>query len=718
MQIRTQRLRNNAVPWVPRKDARLRALLIGTGVLAMLVGAAGQLVNPSRGLAWITTAGIPSIVVAVLLVNHGSRRALLALVCVLLYLEAVLTASLFTFGIAFAILVPIIGIGLVQNHVRGAASVAAYVAAGAVATISVALVEVGLPAAPVEDHDPVLTVTAFGLVAACTLGLLWRAGDQQANALDGAALEIAARVEAEQALNDTSELLQTLIASSPVATIGLEVSEAVSVWNPAAERLFGWPAKDMLGRPLPRSIEPVGGRGGLPELLDRTLAGETIRGEQVRARDRYGRELVVEVHADVRHNHLRQRLGVTAHVIDVTERATLQAQLQQAQKMEAVGHLAGGVAHDINNMLTAVGGFAELIAAEASEPDVKDDARTISDAVSRARQLTRQLLVFARRSVLHPEAIDITQFVGSIGPLVERLLGDGIELRMHHGSAPVKVRVDPGQFEQAILNLATNARDAMPNGGALTITTSRKVSDTDPGPDPVPVWGVVTVSDTGVGIAPELHDQVFEPFFTTKPREQGSGLGLAMVYGFVTQSGGTVELRSIPGVGTSVEICLPATADDPMPSAGGTEPARSADQETILFVEDEIAISELCRRLLTGLGYRVISATDGSTAIELARAHGERIDLIVSDVVMPGLSGPETVQAIHTLHPEAAVLFASGYTADRITDRRLLPEGAELLEKPFSAGELAGRVRAILDSRTPAAGAAEQVAPSVSPIEP
>jgi CheY-like chemotaxis protein len=213
---------------------------------------------------------------------------------------------------------------------------------------------------------------------------------------------------------------------------------------------------------------------------------------------------------------------------------------------------------------------------------------------------------------------------------------------------------------------------------------------------------VVTVSDTGVGIAPELHDQVFEPFFTTKPRERGGGLGLAMVYGFVTQSGGTVQLRSIPGAGTSVEIRLPATSDDPMPSAAGTEPPRSADRETILFVEDEIAISELCRRLLTGLGYRVISATDGSTAIELARAHVERIDLIVSDVVMPGLSGPEVVQAIHSLHPEAAVLFASGYTADRITDRRLLPEGVELLEKPFSAAELAGRVRAVLDSRTPA----------------
>ncbi|HYU49649.1 MAG TPA: ATP-binding protein [Candidatus Limnocylindria bacterium] len=692
--------------------------MIATGVLAMLVGAAGQIVNPSRGLAWITTAGIPSIVVAVLLVTRGSRRALLALVCVLLYLEAVLTASLFTFGIAFAILVPIIGIGLIQNHVRGAASIAAYVAAGAVATISVALVEVGRPAGPLDDHDPVLTVVAFGLVAACTLGLLWRAGDQQASALDGAALEIAARVEAERALSDTSELLQTLIASSPVATIGLEVSGAVSVWNPAAERLFGWPSDDMLGRSLPQSIDPLGGRGGLRELVDRTLAGETIRGEQARARDRGGRELVVEVHADVRHDSHGNTLGVTVHVIDVTERATLQAQLQQAQKMEAVGHLAGGVAHDINNTLTAVGGFAELIEAEASEPEVKDDARTISDAVSRARQLTRQLLVFARRSVLHPEVVDVTQFVGSISPLVEQLLGDGIELRVHHGSAPVRVRVDPGQFEQALLNLAANARDAMPDGGTLTITTTRKMSDADAGTDRIPVWGVVTVSDTGAGIAPELHDQVFEPFFTTKPRERGGGLGLAMVYGFVTQSGGTVQLRSIPGAGTSVEIRLPATGDDPTPSAAGTEPARSADRETILFVEDEIAISELCRRLLTGLGYRVISATDGSTAIELARAHVERIDLIVSDVVMPGLSGPEVVQAIHSLHPEAAVLFASGYTADRITDRRLLPEGVELLEKPFSAAELAGRVRAVLDSRTPTGGPADEAAPNVSPIDP
>jgi CheY-like chemotaxis protein len=211
---------------------------------------------------------------------------------------------------------------------------------------------------------------------------------------------------------------------------------------------------------------------------------------------------------------------------------------------------------------------------------------------------------------------------------------------------------------------------------------------------------VITVSDTGTGIAPEVQDHVFEPFFTTKARELGSGLGLAMVYGFVTQSGGTVELRSTQGAGTTVEIRLPEATDEaPRAAPAQAAPARSANRETVLLVDDEQVLAKLGERILEGLGYRVISASDGSMAIELARAYGDPIDLILSDVIMPGLSGPEVVEAVLQLHPEAAVLYASGYTADAISDRRGLPEGVELIEKPFTAAELASRVRSVLDAR-------------------
>jgi PAS domain S-box-containing protein len=695
---------------LPGEHRRVRILVLICVNLLVIVGALGQLLQPARGsplLAWLSTAVIPGLVALLLLVSRRDRRGLLVLLCLLINVEAVLTASLFVIGLAFAILLPIIGIALVQPYVRGRASLAIYVSAVAISTISLVIVELEIPPNTLADDQPVLTVVAFALVASAALGLLWRAGEGQVHALDGAAREITARIAAERRATATANRVQALINSSPVATLAFDQDGTVTIWNPAAERLFGWSNEELVGLQLPSALEPRPGEGdaGIRDSVGRAMAGELISGEHVHAHDRTGRELILQIHADAGHDQSEQGLGVIVHVIDVTDRAALEARLVQSQKMEAVGQLAGGIAHDINNTMTAIGGFAELIETATDDKDIETDARTISDAVRRARQLTGQLLAFARRSVLQPEVIEVTTFIASVQPIFQRLVGSGVEIRTRHEVSSASIRVDPAQFEQALINLVVNARDAMPTGGMLTIGTARRdVMGHHTGHDAADADSriVVSISDTGIGIDPSLQAQVFEPFFTTKRRGAGSGLGLAMVYGFVAQSGGEVELHSAPNAGTTIEITLPEVFEQPSPSPTRTGPTAVGGSEAILVIEDEPAVGEFVRRILMRLGYEVIGASDGRSAIALARAHRKPIRLILSDVMMPGMSGPEAVDAIRAIHPESAVLFASGYTADAISDRGALPAGVELIEKPYSAEELSLRVRSVLDGATTA----------------
>jgi CheY-like chemotaxis protein len=314
--------------------------------------------------------------------------------------------------------------------------------------------------------------------------------------------------------------------------------------------------------------------------------------------------------------------------------------------------------------------------------------------------LTSQLLAFARRSVLQPKVVDVGQFVTTLTARLQRLVGPGIAVEIDHRAGDVAVRVDPGQLEHALLNLAVNARDAMPAGGSLSISTER-LTPVDEGVAQV----LIAVSDTGTGIVPEVQGHVFEPFFTTKAPGKGSGLGLAMVYGFVTQSGGDISVDSRPGRGTRVEIRLPMVGAEPQPrSTGPSRPVAARGGETVLVIDDEPAVAELARRVLSGAGYEVLVATNRATASKAARTTSRPIDLILSDVIMPGASGPEVAGEVRRLHPNALVLFASGYTAEAITERGILPKGVELLEKPYSAGDLTARVRRLLDERPGSAG--------------
>jgi PAS domain S-box-containing protein len=686
-------------------DGRSRWLLIVAVVAAMILGAVGQILMPARGnplIVWMSTALIPAITAILLILNRRYGLPLLTAVCGLLYLEAVLTASQFVIGIAFAVVVPIIGIALVQPIYKGRASVIVYVGAALAATISVALVELDIPANGLDRDQPVVTIVAFGLIASIALGLLWRAGQRLHSALDAADRALGARIDAERDLTRTATVLATLIKSSPVATIAFDPDGAVSEWNPAAERVFGWSAADVIGRPMSAAAVSIDNLPSLSDVIGRTRGGESIEGERIHARRSDGRDVIVEIHTEARTDDQGRPLGVIVQAIDVTERSLLEERLRQAQKLEAIAQLAGGVAHDINNALTAVGGFAELIETGTTDPSSREDARTIADAVGRARELTKRLLAFAQRSMLQPEVVELGAFLASIRPIVERLLRPGIELRIDHEAGDARIRVDPGQFEQAIVNLCTNARDAMSGDGVITVTTSRARHTTEPnmagGARLGPMdWVAISVTDTGVGIPTDLQGQVFEPFFSTKERGQGSGLGLAMVYGFVRQSGGEIELRSAPGEGTTFEIRLPEVADAVVSRAVPT--AAAVGRETILLIDDEPAVRELGRRMLSRLGYDVLTAGNGAEALAVARRHSLPIDLVFSDVVMPGLSGPEVAAAVREIHPEAAVLFASGYTADAITDRANLPEGIGLVEKPFTAAELAARVRSALDAR-------------------
>jgi hypothetical protein len=396
--------------------------------------------------------------------------------------------------------------------------------------------------------------------------------------------------------------------------------------------------------------------------------------------------------------------------IDVSERHQLEAQLVQAQKMEAIGQLAGGIAHDFNNLLTAILGYAELLV-----PVVKHDERQRADleeirkAAVRATRLTGQLLAFSRRQILQPAVIDLNALVTEVAALLGRLIGEDIGLTLELDPSLGRTKADPGQIEQVIVNLAINARDAMPSGGALTIQTMNLDVDDQffrrhgfANEGGTTRFVALSISDTGTGIDPAVKKRIFEPFFTTKPKGKGTGLGLATVYGIVKQSGGSIWVYSEPGQGATFKVYLPRTDQPVAADAAGTpSPGVSKGTETILLVEDEDAVRMLSQALLERQGYRVLVAASAEEATNIAGSARTPIHLLVTDVVMPGESGPELFEHLHPLRPEMRVLFLSGYTDDAIVRRGVLKAGTPFLQKPFTATALSMKVRELLDGGGP-----------------
>jgi two-component system cell cycle sensor histidine kinase/response regulator CckA len=388
-------------------------------------------------------------------------------------------------------------------------------------------------------------------------------------------------------------------------------------------------------------------------------------------------------------------------VADVTERRHLEDQMRHALKLEAIGRLAGGVAHDFNNLLTVITGYAETLVAAFEPGDPKlGDVIEIRRAAERAAHLTQQLLAFSRKQVLRPELVDANEIVRDVSGMVGRLLGDRIHLRVELGNTPKTVVADRGQIEQVLLNLAVNARDAMPQGGVLTLQT-RIVDVTSRDAERLyPIrparYVLLAVSDTGIGMTPDVQARVFEPFFTTKGPGEGTGIGLATVYGIVKQSGGFIFVESAVGTGTTFDVYLPyteATVGDDLVKTGDRSPREAC---TVLLVEDYRPVRDLARKVLTRQGYRVLTASSGDEAVTLAQGFDGTIDVLVSDIVMPGVAGPELARQLQELRPGLSTVFMSGYTGDTLQALGLEGDGAVFLQKPFTPAALAQKVRDVL----------------------
>jgi two-component system, cell cycle sensor histidine kinase and response regulator CckA len=509
--------------------------------------------------------------------------------------------------------------------------------------------------------------------------------------------EIRRRQGIEEGTRRAEERFRSLFQLSPdgVCVTVLETSEIIEI-NDSFVGMSGYSRADLMGR---TTLEL--GLWARQEHRDQVYA--LVRREGIcrnfptvlRRKD--GR--LVEIEYSGRVIEVEGTFSLLSIVRDVEERRRLERQLTHAQKMEAIGRLAGGVAHDFNNIMTAVMGHAQIATESlpAGAP-ARDDIQEILRAANRASELTRQLLAFARRQVTQPRPVDLNALVREARKLLERLLGEDVMLRTETAPGLPLVLLDPGQLEQVLVNLAVNARDAMPGGGLLTIATRARGDRVE-----------VDVIDTGIGIPAEQHASIFEPFFTTKEHGKGTGLGLATCYGIVRQAGGSIELTSEPGHGSRFRIILPALPDGTLPvhtpsrgtRIGGMQPGGG---EVILFAEDEPQVRNLGDRLLRGLGYRVFTAENGEAALARAESSGETIDLLVTDVVMPGMTGEELAAELRKSRPDLRVLYISGYAEDSEAIERALSAGDAFLPKPFTVAELAGRVREVLSFVRPSPG--------------
>jgi PAS domain S-box-containing protein len=492
--------------------------------------------------------------------------------------------------------------------------------------------------------------------------------------------------------------LAAIVESSDDAIIGETPEGVITSWNPGAERLFGFSAHEVIGRPVSILVPP----DRLEELgaaMERVRKGERVSPLETVRQHKDGTLVEVAVAVSPVRDEQGRLVGASSIARDITDRKQLEEQFRQSQKLEAIGRLAGGIAHDFNNLLTAIMGYAEVVL-NLLRPD--DPAREMVTQIvrsgERAASLTRQLLAFSRKQLIAPQALDVNAIVRESGKLLRRLLGEDIEFITALHPDLGAVYADPGQLQQVLVNLAINARDAMPAGGRLTITTARaELGEGHPGVPPG-FYALLAVGDTGCGMTPEVQRYVFEPFFTTKGVGKGTGLGLATVYGIVKQGGGHIEVESEPGKGSLFRVYLPC-ADVPIPASDSVRepaPARRGT-ETVLLVEDEDAVRSLGGRALRGMGYTVLEAGHGVEALRVAEGHRGLIHLLATDVVMPHLSGRQLAERLLPLHPEMKVLYLSGYTDDAVVRHGVRQAEVHFLQKPFTSDTLAQTVREVLD---------------------
>jgi len=591
----------------------------------------------------------------------------------------------------------------------------------------------------------ILLIATLWLYRAITVPLSRLAGSVRANATSGTPepLSIRGPKEIVDLAEDINALMATVagqlvdrdhvevrtharLDASLDAIISMDDRGDVMEWNRQAELTFGWTRSEVMGKQLALLIIPeryrARHRQGLARYL-RTGTGTFIRRSvELAALAKDGREFPIELSIVPMEAQTGQ--AFTASIRDLSERrdavhaqASLEGQLRQAQRLETVGQLAGGLAHDFNNLLAVILNYAEFVSEQLPEGEMRQDVEEIQRAAKRGADLTRQLLIFARREPNRPELLNVNDVITGVENVLRRTMGEHVEFVKSLASDLPAVRADPGQLEQIFLNLAVNSRDAMPGGGRLLVETA--VVDLDATYVEAHHGAAVgrfvrlTVSDTGTGMTPEVAARAFEPFFTTKPTGHGTGLGLATVYGIVTQACGSIRIYSEVGSGTLIAIHLPAVDEKVTRRPRPTEaaPAKAAD-ETVLVVEDEAPVLLATSRILSANGYTVLAESVPADALALLADTGRRINVLLTDIVMPLMSGIELAKRARELRPELKVLYLSGYSSEMISRQGTLGVGSCVLQKPFTRAELLNEIRETLALDPPVVASQAALEPS------
>ena len=543
----------------------------------------------------------------------------------------------------------------------------------------------------------------FGALVVQTYSKNIRYGERDKEILTFVARQLASAVEIkknEQALRRSEARYRSLVQSSVYGIYRSSLEGRFLDVNPALITMLGYgsaeevllldPTKDVFAHAEEhnRLIEEFRGTGRLD-------------GIEVKWKRNDGKSITVRISGRAVSSADEPADVLEAIAEDVTDRRVLEDQFRQAQKMEAVGRLAGGVAHDFNNLLMVISGYAEvMLSALESDHRLREKALAIQQASDRATTLTRQLLAFSRKQLLELKVVDVNAIVADMERLLRPLIGENVEFVTKFSPEAAQTRADAGQLEQVLMNLVVNAKDAMPTGGTLTIQTEKIVVDESHRRGPTFIrpadYVVLSVSDTGMGMDKETQSRIFEPFFTTKEKGKGTGLGLSTVYGIVKQSGGYVMVQSEVGRGTTFQIYLPRVEGVAEKHTTPAAPTALGGSETVLLVEDEESVRQLVRETLAAKGYRVMEAANGENGAIVAAQYDGKIDLVITDVVMPGMGGRELVKQLAQTRPETKVLYLSGYTEDAIINEGTMESGAAFLQKPFTLQNLARKVREVL----------------------
>jgi PAS domain S-box-containing protein len=505
-----------------------------------------------------------------------------------------------------------------------------------------------------------------------------------------------------QQLFDYRTRLAAIVDSSEDAIIGKDLHGVITSWNKGAEHMYGYSAEEVMGKPV-TIIVPKETPDEIPQIMAKIREGEALEQYEATRVTKDGRRLTIALTVAPIRDSEGKIVGASAIGRNITEQKRAEDQLRQAQKMEAVGRLAGGIAHDFNNILGVISACSEFLRDRIEQGSKEAQfVENLRKAAERGASLTRQLLVFSRKQVVKPQVLNLNDRLVEVSKLLRPLMGDDVEIVISPKSDAAFVEADPGQLDQIVMNLAVNARHAMPNGGRLILETSTMQFDEGFARLHYPMtagkYVLLAVSDNGMGMDEATVQRIFEPFFTTKEVGKGTGLGLATVYGIVKQAGGYIWVYSEAGRGTTFKIYMPS-AEHKVESALEVEPEAMAPRHegtTVLLVEDDEMFGALTRQMLEEHGYRVLTAKDGKSALETVQANDGSVKLVLTDVVMRGVSGPEMVKKLKKSHPGIRVVYMSGYTGELIADRDVLEAGITLLEKPFTRAALLKAIDAAL----------------------